>query len=58
MRSRTLRLRKETLAELTTMDLEQVVGGQFSIPTCLDMTRNCPTFDSCWTGTTVSFPCA
>lgn len=46
---RSLRLVREPLAELTTADLERVVGGGSAV-NCL--TQICPTLDSCWTGTT------
>jgi hypothetical protein len=62
MRTRSLTLRKETLAELTTGELGLVVGGQLSGPTCyacgsdfqqcLTGLHCIATLDSCITGTT------
>jgi hypothetical protein len=62
MRTRSLALKKETLAELTTGELGLVVGGQISGPTCLGCNsdfQQCitgvhciATLDSCITGTT------
>lgn len=56
MRTRTLSLKKETLAELSTEDLTSVAGGAelsgLSCPVCSDFapcypTYRCPTLNDC-----------
>lgn len=45
--TRTLSLRREALADLSTEELGTVAGASVS-PSCVDCTRyNCPTFQTC-----------
>jgi hypothetical protein len=44
---RTLRLRSESLTELTPSELGSVAGGDASSPTCLCTRYNCYSLDQC-----------